>query len=56
MTMDDRRYVVTTSTGLIVYGADKDKVCAAYVEQALRKGSKPGVLRIREATEEDDLR
>lgn len=48
------RYVVTTSTGLIVYGPDKDKACAAYVEQALRKGSKPGFLRIQEAVEEDD--
>lgn len=51
--MDDRRYVVTTPTGLIVYGPDKDKVCAAYVEQAIRKGSKPGFLRIQEAAEEE---
>lgn len=54
--MDDRRYVITTTSGLIVYGPDKDKACAAYVEQALRKGSKPSFLRIREATEEDEPR
>ncbi len=48
-----KRYVVTTTSGLIVYGPDKDKVCAAYVEQALRKGSKPGSLIILEAAEEE---
>lgn len=52
--MEDRRYVVTTTAGLIVYGPDKDKACVAYVEQALRKGSKPCFLQIWEATEEDE--
>lgn len=54
--MDGRKYVVTTASGLIVYGPDKDKACAAYVEQALRKGSKPGFLRIQEAAEENETR
>ncbi len=54
--MGSKKYVVVTASGLIVYGPDKDKVCAAYLEQALRKGSKPGSLRIREATEEDEIR
>jgi len=49
---EGKKYVVTTASGLTVYGPDKDKVCAAYLEQALRKGSKPGFLRIKEATKE----
>lgn len=41
---------VITETGLLVFEGNK-AACDAYVEQAIKKGSKPGFLRVMDRLE-----
>jgi len=50
------KYIVATDkgNGISVFEADKKQTCVQYIEQAIKKGSKPGYLAI--LTESDWLR
>ena len=43
-------YEVVTASGLPVFGPDTKEACQEYIEQAIKKGVRPGFLSIKRST------